>query len=289
MSQNNTPLDDSKTLSADEEAELQAIDDLLKEQNPDFENELADLKNEKIDGVVLEFETEDRKQKIKEKFKIWYFKTVAVIKIWLINFYYFTKKSSLSKSKQLSTWLLKKSKAGISIFRILSLKQKLQLSLILIVISFFPFGIHLLIKYVQQASNRGVVTDLTSLADQVYTLDKDSSFEAFYNSTRTPPNIFLIKRFVANLTPSEGLNHLPMMAAELLIESLNPQPLAEIKSRESFFRDQIRAFSERWTFEELSSKQGKDQYLYKLKEELQKHIRQGQLSKIYFKAIIVKP
>lgn len=289
MSQNQLPLDDSKVLTSEEEAELQAIDEMLKEQNPDFENDLADLKNEKIEGVVLDFETEDRKQKIKEKLKIWYFKTVAILKIWLINAYYFTKKSTLTRSKQLVAWSVKKTKAGISIFRILSLKQKLQLSLILVLISFFPVGVHFLIKYIQQVSNRGVITDLTSIADQVYPFDAKSSFEPFYNSTRTPPNIFLIKRFVANLTPTQGPNHLPMMAAELLIESLNPQPLAEIKSRESFFRDQIRAFTEKWTFEELSSKNGKDQYLYKLKEDIQKHIRQGQLSKIYFKAIVVKP
>lgn len=289
MSQNQWPLDDTKALSADEEAELQAIDELLKEQNPEFEDDLADLKNEQIEGVVLDFETEDRKQKIKEKLKIWYFKSVAIIKIWLINAYYFSKKSTLSKAKELTTWSLKKTKAGISIFRILSLKQKIQLSLILIIISLFPLGVHLLIKYIQQASNRGVITDLTSLADQVYTFDTKAPFEPFYNSSRTPPNIFLIKRFVANLTPTQGPDHLPMMAAELLIESLNPQPLAEIKSRESFFRDQIRSFSEKWTYQELSSKNGKDQYLYKLKEELQKHIRQGQLSKIYFKAIVIKP
>lgn len=289
MTNPNPPNEENKLLNEDEEAELAALDAMLAEENPELENELNELnelKTENLEGVVDDFE-EAHKTKTKDKLIRLFFNLKSLARIWAFNIYYFLKKISIRLAKTLKSNLASFFKWFFGVFKVLTLKQKLQLIAIIITVSAIPFASWFLLTQVFHFKPRGTVTDLSMYADSMMEISPRDTYEDFYRSSRTPPNLLMIERFVVNLKPDN--TRLPMMAAELFIESLNPHALAEIKQRESYFRDVIHGFSKNWTFAELDSREGKEKYLQALKEELQSSLRQGTITRILFKTIILKP
>jgi flagellar basal body-associated protein FliL len=285
------PDTENPSLNESEEAELAALDAMLLEENPEIFNELESLKSEKIENVVSEFEIDpkiSRLVKIKDTVKKYFFKIKAVIKLQLVNTFYFFKhhtKVFLSTGKQnISNFAI----GFASAFEAVPLKQKIKIIFSSLFILSLPFGIWFGIKKFLDFTTPGIVTDLSVFADAIYPLEPNEPTEDFLRSTRSPPNIFLIKRFVVNIA-GKGDSGSPMMAAEIYLESLNPHSLAEIKSRESYFRDIIITFSSQWSYEDLATREGKERYLNSLRDELQNKIRKGKLSRCYFKSIILKP
>jgi flagellar basal body-associated protein FliL len=285
------PDTENPSLNEAEEAELAALDAMLLEENPEIFDELESLKSEKIENVTSEFEIDpkiSRLAKITESAQKNFFKLKALIKLQLLNTFYFFKhhtKVILIHGKQNISNFLKNLALT---FKALPLKQKLSVILSSIFILSLPFGIWFALKKFSDFTTPGIVTDLSVYADSIYDLKPNEPTEDFFRSSRSPPNIFLIERFVVNLQ-GEGDSGRPMMAAEIYLESLNPHSLIEIKNREGYFRDVMITFSSQWAYEELVTREGKERYLNSLRDELQSKIRKGRLSRCYFKSIILKP
>jgi len=285
------PNPDVPSLNEEEEAELAALDVLLREENPESFLELELLKSEKIDQVISEFDTEEkvsRFRRVKEFYMKSFFKLRAIIIFHIINAYYFSKQSLKINFKTLKNRILSFILGFFSAYKAVPSIKKIKIIFSSFLIISLPFGIWHGVKKFLYFAPPGTVTDLSLFAESRIPLSQDDLTEDFLRSSRTPPNIFLINRFVVNLS-GRGESGNPMLAAEIYLESLNPHALAEIKRREGFFRDNIINFSSQWTYEELATSEGKERYLNALRDELQTKINKGQLSRSYFKSIILKP
>jgi flagellar basal body-associated protein FliL len=237
-------------------ADLAAIDAFLKKESPDIFKEFEKLKKEKFENV---FDSE-----VTSSPSPWFFLTNLR---WEIGSFIRT---------------------ALSRFQKLSSLDQLRLGSLFIFLISTPFGIWILLTDFFNFAPRGTLTDLSSFSDYTFPIKKETLREDFFRSTRSPPNIFLIKRFVVNLAKSEKQGS-PMLMAELYLEALNPHSLVQVKNQEAYFRDLIISFTSQWSYQDLSSQEGKQSYLKELRDELQKKIKKGQLSRIYFKNIILKP
>jgi len=285
------PGQEKSALTEEEEAELATLDTLLKEDNPDIFKEFEQIKSEHLDGVASDIEVEQKQSKLlkaKEFLVHRFFKIRTITKLKLLNAYYSQKKilttQTIKIKHNFSTFCLKL----IDGFKTLPRKQKVKMIALTVVILLIPFGIWFSVTKFLDFATPVVVTDLSEYADSVIDLKANEPTENFLRPSRIPPNIFLIKRFVTNIV-GQGESDTPMIAAEIYLEALNPHSLAEIKSRESYFRDTVISFTNQWTYEELVTREGKERFLNALKDELQSKIKKGKLSKIYFKSIILKP
>lgn len=278
-------------LTEEEVAELEAIDALLKEESPEIFDEFEQIKAESLEGVISDFEVEEKRSrliKFKELLLLHSLRIKATLKLRLLGLYYLVKKNVKSGASEAKVQILRFAKHLRFAFKAVPLQQKLKIIASALVIVSIPFGIWIGVTRFLDIAPPGTVTDLSLFAESTTALNLDSPSEDFLRSSRSPPNIFLVKRFIVNIL-GKGESGSPMLASEVYLESLNPHALAEIKSRESYFRDAIITFSSQWSYEELATREGKERYLNALKDELQNKIKRGQLSRVYFKSIILKP
>lgn len=282
---------DNITLTEEEEAELVALDAMLKEDNPEIFSDFEQIRSETLDGVVTEFEVEQKQSKllkIKEYLVLHFFKIKTIVKLKIINAYYSLKKNLKTTLTQVRHDFSTLLSNLIHTFKAVPPKQKLKVIASLIAIALMPIGIWFAVTQFFSFSTPGVITDLSEFAESAIDLKTNEPTEDFLRSSRTPPNIFLIKRFVTNIG-GHGESGTPMIAAEIYLEALNPHSLIEVKNREGYFRDAIISFTNQWTYEELVTREGKERFLNALRDELQNKITKGRLSRVYFKSIILKP
>jgi flagellar basal body-associated protein FliL len=133
------------------------------------------------------------------------------------------------------------------------------------------------------------MTDLSIQADEIHEVVASGGFENFYDNVRSTPNLLLIEKVVVNLKRNKNSGTNPMLAAEFFVEGLNPEVVIEVKDREAFFRDLIQRTAEDFSFDQLSTVDGKQLLVQALFKEMNRSLTTGELRFIRVKTFILKP
>jgi hypothetical protein len=97
----------------------------------------------------------------------------------------------------------------------------------------------------------------------------------------------LLKRLVVNLRASESSGKNPMGAFEVYVGVDSQDTAVEVKDREREFTDVIQRALEKFSYDECVTKVGKAHIKEVLREDLNKVLNQGRVSKIYFNTFVV--
>lgn len=299
------------------------VEEFLKKQDPDFVGQLSGIQGDKdlslteaevdLDTAALHDEIERWRTSKGIRRTLYLFfpflprVSLALKKLWsrlfvlmravrmrLQDFAHYMATSGRRRAQAWTFAQISRVREGTSKFfgelRKLSLKLKLALAGL---IALFVAGsalVFLLWKgKLLPAEKELFVTDLAAHASEVFEVEDLEGFENFYDNIRSTPNLLLIQKLVVNVKSSENSGSNPMAAMEIFVEGLNPDVVIEVKDRESFFRDLVQRVTEEFSFDELSSAEGKRQYLQTLLKEMNRHLTTGELRSARFKTIILKP
>lgn len=179
---------------------------------------------------------------------------------------------------------------GLKQFRYLPLKKKLSLSLVALLGVGTSYYIYRAARYGWlNAEPPLFVKTLEEWSVEKKSYDADHDMESFYESSRVAQNLFSLKRIVVNIRRSENSGPNPMAAFEFYLEGSSTEAVVEVKDRESELRDRIQRSIEEMSYDQLASTDGKQLLIEKLRRELNKLLTSGQIRRVLFKSIVVKP
>ncbi|WP_413582457.1 flagellar basal body-associated protein FliL [Bdellovibrio sp. HCB288] len=121
---------------------------------------------------------------------------------------------------------------------------------------------------------------------EIYQADQ---VEPFYDSTRVAQNIFSTQRIFANVRKSSQSGPNPMAALEFFVEGTDADVVVEIKDREPEVKDLFLRTVEEFTYDQLSSAEGKQMLCERLRKEINKILTKGKVRRIFFKTAVIKP
>ncbi|MFN7824743.1 MAG: flagellar basal body-associated FliL family protein [Pseudobdellovibrionaceae bacterium] len=325
MAENKPNPPDQVSVALDETLDLDGIDKILEEEDPEFSQTLGDISKDKSLSIV-EINLTDEESALAEEKERWansqglkkliyklvpfvprlslivkklkfrFFAFLRSIWIRLKNFGYFLategKNKALQKLKSGGRATKESIGSGVRSFTGLSLKLKLfLLALILFAggagfILFKAFTGHLV-----PPSKDLFLVSVEEVADQVESYDPTDleEVEPFYDNLRAAANLILLPKMVVNLKPTPGVHPNPMAAFEFFVEGMAPEVIVTIKQNESFVRDFIQRIVETYTFPELDSDEGKRALCERIRNELNRQIEGAAVKRVYIKTVVLKP
>lgn len=132
------------------------------------------------------------------------------------------------------------------------------------------------------------IQSMGAIAEGSGTYDPKTEIEPFYDSVRAAQNVFTLRKLAVNLSPT-GKTSAPMAAMELIVEGNSSDVVIEVKARENEFRDAFMRTIEEFTYEQLDTVPGKQKLLDQLLREANRIVTKGQVRKIYYTNIVIKP
>jgi flagellar basal body-associated protein FliL len=313
------------SVALDETLDLEGIDKILEEEDPEFAKALGDISKDKSLSIV-EISLTDQESALAEEKERWAnsqgirkliyklfplaprfsllfkklkFRLFALARslfIRLKNFGYFLategKKKALEKVKAGGKAAKDSIGSGVKSFSRFSLKLKFFL---LAIIMFAGGAGFILFKaltghLVPEPKDLFLVS-IEEVADKVETFDpsKFEDVEPFYDNLRAAANLILLPKMVVNLKPTPGVHPNPMAAFEFFVEGMAPEVIVTIKMNESFLRDFIQRILETYTFPELDGDEGKRALCERIRSELNRQIEGAAVKRVYIKTAVLKP
>lgn len=239
----------------DDQKNIDDIDALLKESDPDFFESLSKIKIN-ADDIKIPIAV-DSVLPIKVGTKALVYglaDTVAVFK---------------------EPFLIKKQPKKIIIFWTASLA----------VAALTYFGL----KYGIKTRDKLFMNSLADLGLEPYSYNVNSETENFFDNTRFVKNLITLPKMITNIKPSESSGQNPMISLEVVIEGFSNESILEIKDREAEFKDMILRVIEEYTYDELDTLSGKQRLNAEILEAVNANLTQGQIRKVFYKNIITKP
>lgn len=278
-----------------EELSLDDIDQLLKEEDPEFVNKLAEISADK-NLHAIEIEVEDKRTiflRLKEYSWKWSVLIANAAEDQAIRIYQFLLRLARRLLVNLKEALLSLKSSIQSVFTAFS-RLSGGLKLAFVGTSFLALGLVAAFYWAAKTnwvfqSKALFMTSFADRAEESFTFDESDHLEPFLDNIRSTPNILLIEKSVVNIRPSASSGSNPMVAFELIIEGFNPEVVAEIKRREGFYRDLIHQTTSKFSYDELEYAEGKKELLGVLQKELNSVVQRGQIKAIRLKTIVLKP
>ena len=113
--------------------------------------------------------------------------------------------------------------------------------------------------------------------------------ELFYDNPRFAKNLMTMTKMFANVKSSENSGANPMLALEINVEGMSAESIIEIKDREAEFKDILLRESEDFSYDELTSVEGKKKLLEKYQSALNTNLTEGKVRRVLLKSFILKP
>ncbi len=132
---------------------------------------------------------------------------------------------------------------------------------------------------------------LRSYADMGVTVENynpSTETEPFFDNAKLTKNLVTIKKLVANIKPSETSSGNPMLAFEINIEGMTNEVVVEVKDREAEFKDIILRTTEEFNYDELVNPQGKQMLADKIMQNINAQLTKGQVRKVFYKSFVLK-
>lgn len=281
-----------------DENDLAALDLAISEHDPEFSSEMSsigpDLQPENLDLFDLNTEAEQLEEKkipkffdrirrsIKRQFQIFLTRLILVFKQTIPDL----AKSAFELLKAGINLL----KAGLKSFAKLSGLQKLAFTFCLLVIAVTA-------SLVYKFSTGGILndrvqlftTDLEQLSEKAVFIAEDENYESFYDSSRVSQNVMNLRKMTVNLRASRNSGSQPMAAIEFFVEGYAPEVVIEVKDREAEIQDLFQRLIEEMTYDEIDQTSGKINLQERLRDRVNQILTQGNVKRVFFKNIILKP
>jgi flagellar basal body-associated protein FliL len=130
---------------------------------------------------------------------------------------------------------------------------------------------------------------MRSVADQVYEVDEFSVPEPLYNNPRFAAYGFTFDKFMVNLQMSKRSTRKPMVALEIHVEGTSNEVISEISSKKGEYLDLLQTEILGLTYEDMATGAGKLQVRDRLRDLLSSNIKSGEVSRLYYSMILLKP
>lgn len=280
---------------SDDEFSLDNVDEILKDADPEFLNELSAISADKNISIA-EIEIDDRPPlKVRVKAFLWSTSKRVSNRLRDTGIIIYRRGWKFLKANAFRVRDLLKALLGwigglLAAFKRLSGKMKLFFVGLVLVAGGLTGAFYWLAKTRWLFNARDLfVTSMASRAQEKFEYDDTVETEPFYDNIRSTPNVLMIQKSIVNIRSSVSSGENPMAAFELFIEGFNPEVVAEIKAREGFFRDLIHRTVAKFSYDEIESVEGKKELLGVVRKELNSVVRQGQVKVVRFKTIILKP
>lgn len=127
------------------------------------------------------------------------------------------------------------------------------------------------------------------LGTELTDFNPNSEVESFYDNLRFAKNLVSISPMYVNLRPSENSGSNPMLAIEITVEGLSADAIIEIKDREAEFKDMLLRLTEEKNYDELVETQGKLTLCEQYRDLLNAYLTRGQVRKVLLKSFVIKP
>ncbi len=235
--------------AAEEEALLAEVDSILSQEDPDFLNQLSQIKIDSgladlsIMGEILGYGKKPRSNVfafLKRPFEITT-NTTPVITFWLLVIF------SISVGKL--AWENKSALFNENLF----------------------------------------LNSLAELGSDLTDFNPNNEVESFYDNLRFAKNLVSISPMHVNLKASENSGSNPMLAIEITAEGLSVDAIIEIKDREAEFKDMLLRLTEEKNYDELVEAQGKLALCEQYRDLLNAYLTRGQVRKVLLKSFVIKP
>lgn len=299
-----------------DEIPLEDIDKILEEDDPGFNESLAEVKAQAdentadieiesiaIDEANLENDSEDpepsKLEKILQKipllaklkrwrpsFRIDFKGVVDKLLVWLKH-----------RPKEYLGFLLSQLKAGFGVIgRGLTTYKKWPLSKKLALVFLFVVGVSAFVllklnlggKWIP-VIDRPLLNDFNSVADKVVKLE-DPEWTPLFQALRQPEHRYLFDKVVVNLKRNEyDPDSNPMGLFEFYVELDSRDTAVEVKSRELELSDLIQRTIEGETHNSLTGEPGKQRLKNLIRQELNQVLNQGWVKDVYISNMVLKP
>lgn len=133
------------------------------------------------------------------------------------------------------------------------------------------------------------LTSFGHLGAEVIEYNPISEVEEFYDNPRFAKNIITISPLVVNLRPSENSGDNPILAIQVSVEGISADATVEIKDREAEFKDMMRRITEEKSYDELVVAEGKLQICEQYRDALNARLTSGQVRRVLLKSFVLKP
>lgn len=239
----------SESAVAEEEALLSEVDQILSEEDPEFLNQLAEIKIDSrmvdlsIMGQVLGYDEKAHSN--------------------LLRFLKRPFEFSTNPKQVIAFWLF--------------------------VIVTFAVGKLIWHHKGDVFSDNLFLTSYAELGNGIVDFNPNSEVEPFYDNLRFAKNLVSITPMHVNLKPSENSGTNPMLAIEIIAEGLSADAIIEIKDREAEFKDMLLRLTEEKTYDELVETQGKLALCEQYRDLLNAYLTRGQVRKVLLKSFVIKP
>ena len=239
------------------EESLSFLEDVLKEEDPEFVNQLneikiqeqdANLQSESVYNKIIDIE--NQKNKKLEKLKN------------LLKYLFLPFNFKKHPKKAIGFWLL----VGLVFAGKYFLIQKILYS-----------GQHSL--FINSYADFGI---------EVYDYDIFDETEYYFENPQFAKNFMSLTKLVTNIKPTEESSDNPMLSADIVFESLSSEPIVEIKDREAEFRDLVLRLIENFNYDELVEADGKSKLASTILEAVNAQLSKGQIRKVFYNQFIVK-
>lgn len=138
-------------------------------------------------------------------------------------------------------------------------------------------------------SSRLFLTSFADIGGDIRDYNPNSEAEAFYDNPRFAKNLVTISSMHVNLKASENSGPNPMLALEITVEGLSADAIVEIKDREAEFKDKLLRLTEEKSYDELVETEGKQLLCDQYRDELNTFLTRGQVRKVLLKSFVIKP
>lgn len=138
-------------------------------------------------------------------------------------------------------------------------------------------------------SNQLFLTSFADIGGEVREYNPNNETEAFYDNPRFAKNLVTISSMHVNLKASESSGPNPMLALEVTVEGLSADAIVEIKDREAEFKDKLLRLTEEKSYDELIEAEGKQILCDQYRDELNTYLTRGQVRKVLLKSFVIKP
>jgi flagellar basal body-associated protein FliL len=135
----------------------------------------------------------------------------------------------------------------------------------------------------------GFFTSFEKVADARFEYNPEGAMEDFSDPISHPEYEMLIDKLVVNLKhPADGSSN-PMGLFEFYLEASNQNCAVEIKDRQGEIRDVIVRNLEQMLYDDLITVEGKERLKVVLRKNVNSVLTTGQVRRIFFKTVVLKP
>ena len=274
---------------------IEAIDNLLKVEDPAFAGQMEELHAQGVAAAAeaAEIDPHDlehlppekevgRVRKVLRKMSIWPALAIDALQAGAV--------AAVHALKALGKWLVHALKTGLANFKALSKVGKIKVLGVVILaglaIAALNFALH---SAFQPNLGPPFVRSFATLADASFTYDLKETLDDFSDPMLHPEHVVVFDHLVVNLRHrADDETENPMGLFAFYFSCSSQEGAVELKDREAEARDVISRALETLAYQELATGSGKEKLKTVLRKSLNGFLTKGQVRRVFIKNMVLK-